>query len=416
MKRVFEQDELLITGLGIITPIGQGADNVTSAILSGAQNFSLMKREGRQYTDSEGQSSCFIGAEIPSLEIPERICKKAIRTASFSTKVALSAIEEAWADAQLDQISSDRIGLVVGGSNFQQREQILKHERYAGKQAFLSPAYSMGFMDTDLCALGTEVFGIKGMANTVGAASASGQVAIIQAAAAVQAGLVDVCIVVGALMDLSYWECQAFTSAGAMGSLSFADSPNLASRPFDNSREGFIFGENCGAIVMERADSATQRDTSAYAKMAGWGLSLDANRNPNPCSKGQKIATQKALEMASLSPAQIDYVNTHGTGSKVGDETEIQTIHESGLSHAWLNTSKSLIGHGLSAAGTVETVLTLLQMRAQRLHPCMNLDEPICERAKFVPAKSIEHVIEHALNFSFGFGGVNSALCLTSIR
>lgn len=415
MKRVYEHEELLITGLGITTPIGQGAYDVTSAMLAGEQNFSLMKREGRQYIDCEGKSSQFIGAEISFLKIPESICQKTIRTASFSTKVALTVIHEAWMDAKLDQLESDRIGLVVGGSNFQQREQILKHEKYAGRQAFLNPIYAMAFMDTDLCALASEVFGIKGMANTVGAASASGQVAIIQAAAAVNAGLVDACIVVGALMDLSYWECQAFTSAGAMGSFNFANLPNLASRPFDKNRDGFIYGENCGAIVIERASSAKRCVDSPYAKIAGWGLSLDANRHPNPCSEGQKIATRKALDMASLNPEQIDYINTHGTGSKVGDETEIRTIHDSGLSHAWLNTSKSIVGHGLSAAGTVETVLILLQMKAQKLHPCMNLKEPICDRAKFVPSEAIEHSIKHALNLSFGFGGVSSALCLMSL-
>jgi malonyl-ACP decarboxylase len=407
-----ENQDLIISGVGITTPIGQGAVQVTESMLSGLHNFSIMNREGRQFIDKKGKKSSFLGAEISKLILPEEYPEKNLRTASFTSKVAISTLHEAWKDANLDQLDSERIGLIVGGSNFQQRELTLTHNDYASREAFLRPTYAMKFMDSDTCALCSEIFGIKGFAYTIGAASASGQVAIIQAANAVQAGLVDACIVIGALMDLSYWECQGFFSAGAMGSVKFADQPNIACRPFDQNRDGFIFGENCGAIVIERAKNSNRLLSDPYSRLVGWGFNLDANRNPNPSTDGQISAIEKALSLAQIKSSQIDYINPHGTGSPLGDETELSTIRHCGLDQAWINTSKSLVGHGLSSAGTVECIMTLLQMKAKKLHPCINLEEPICNTCNFVPSIPIEHSINHALTLSYGFGGVNTALCL----
>ncbi|KAF6614969.1 polyketide beta-ketoacyl:ACP synthase, partial [Paenibacillus sp. EKM208P] len=126
--------------------------------------------------------------------------------------VAMVTLQEAWNDAQLDNVDPSRIGLVVGGSNFQQRELFQTYEAYREKMCFVPPTYGVSFMDTDLCGLCTEQFGIQGLAYTVGGASASGQVAIIQAIEAIQADRVDVCIAMGALMDISYMECQALRS------------------------------------------------------------------------------------------------------------------------------------------------------------------------------------------------------------
>ncbi|MFC3195086.1 beta-ketoacyl synthase N-terminal-like domain-containing protein [Marinicella sediminis] len=410
-----DQPDLIISGLGVTTPIGQGAAEVTRAMLNGNHEFSVMNREGRQYATASNEQSAFLGAEITDLCLPESLPAKHLRTASWSSTVALATLHEAWQDADLSSLEGHRIGLIVGGSNFQQREIALVQNKFAGREAFLRPAYAMNFMDSDTCALCSEVFGIKGFAYTLGGASASGQIAIIQAAQAVQSGQVDACIVVGALMDLSYWECQGFTAAGAMGSLQFAAQAELAARPFDRQRDGFIFGENCGAIVIERSDQVNRLAKDPYARISGWGFCLDGNRNPNPSSEGQITAINQALEHAQWNRQQVDYINPHATGSPLGDETELSTIRHCGLNEAWINTSKSLIGHGLSSAGTVECILTLLQMKAKALHPCRNLEEPICEVCHFVPAKSEDHTIKHALTLSFGFGGVNSALCLARV-
>jgi malonyl-ACP decarboxylase len=398
--------ELLITGLGITSAIGQGKSAFAPALLQGRPVFSVMQRKGRQ------KGTAFLGAEIPSLFLPDRLSKRLVRTASFSGQVALATLDEAWDEAKLDAVDADRIGLVVGGSNLGQRELIQTYETYADRIAYLKPTYGISFMDSDLCGLCTEQFGIRGLAYTVGGASASGHVAIIQAAQAVLTGTVDICIAMGALMDLSYLECQALRALGAMGTDRYADEPARACRPFDKDRDGFIYGEACGAVVIERAATAIERQADPYALLVGWAIGMDGNRNPNPSYKGEVQVIQRALSAAGLSAWEIDYINPHGTGSIIGDETELKALQDCQLSHAYINATKSITGHGLSAAGTVEVIATLLQMQASRLHPSLNLENPLEPSFNWVLSQSIPHVITHALNLSTGFGGMNTAICL----
>jgi malonyl-ACP decarboxylase len=301
--------------------------------------------------------------------------------------------------------------LIVGGSNIQQRELDQVHESYRDRSEFLRPTYGLSFMDSDLCGFCTAQFGIRGLAYTVGGASASGQLAIIQAAQAVRMNQVDVCIALGALMDVSHWECRGLRALGAMGSDHYANEPARACRPFDRDHDGFIFGESCGAVVIESLESSQSRGLKAYANLCGWAIVMDGNRNPNPSLEGETRTIWNALDASGLSPAQIDYVNTHGTGSVAGDETELKALHACGLRDAYINATKSLIGHGLSAAGTVEVVATLLQMRTGHLHPTRNLENPIDPAFNWVRDKSVDHAMENALTLSIGFGGINTALC-----
>jgi malonyl-ACP decarboxylase len=397
--------ELVVTGMGVLSSIGQGKSAFTDALLNGTSAFGVMQRPGRQ------RDSAYVGAELREIAFPAGIPRQTVRAAGLSAQAALVVVDEAWHEARLADVDPRRVGLVVGGSNVQQRELTQIHETYRDSAAFLRPSYALSFMDSDLCGFCTAHFGIRGLAYTVGGASASGQLAIIQAAQAVLSGQVDVCIALGALMDLSHWECRGLRAIGAMGTDRFADAPALACRPFDRDHDGFIFGESCGAVVIESADSSQRRGLSPYAALRGWGMAVDGNRNPDPSLEGEMQAIETALAAAGWPPARIDYVNPHGTGSVVGDETELNALQGSGLNGAYLNATKSLIGHGLSAAGTVEVVATLLQMRAGRLHPTRNLEHPIDAGFQWVAEKSIDHVIENALTSSLGFGGINTALC-----
>lgn len=413
------QSEIVITGLGVTSAIGQGKKAFISALLQGQHAFGVMQRPGRQSPVSsieKGEGlrpvTSFLGAEIPSLSIPDLFPQRVLRTASFSGQVALVTLHEAWNEANLGEVDPDRIGLVVGGSNFQQRELIQTHETYQDRLHFVRPTYGISFMDSDLCGLCTELFGIQGFAYTLGGASASGQVAILQAIQAVQSGQVDICIAMGALMDLSYWECQGFRSLGAMGSDRYAEEPALACRPFDQDRDGFIYGESCGVVIIEGADSIKRKGVKPYAHLSGWAIGMDGNRNPNPSFEGEVKVIQKALKQAKRLAKEIDYINPHGTGSLIGDKIELQALHHCELTHAYLNATKSIIGHGLSAAGTVEVIATLLQMKESQLHPTRNLENPIEPSYNWVQHQSIPHVIEQALNLSMGFGGINTAICL----
>ncbi len=397
--------EIVVTGLGVLASIGQGKAAFADALIGGRSAFGTLRRPGRQGV------ATYLGAELPEIAFPADIPAQTRRAASLSAQAALVALQEAWDEAGLSAVDPSRIGLIVGGSNVQQRELALAHEHYRDRAAFLRPTYALGFMDTDLCGFCTAQFGIRGLACTVGGASASGQLAIAQAAQAVASGQVDVCIALGALMDLSHWECQAFRAIGAMGSDRFADHPEQACRPFDRDHDGFIYGESCAAIVLESAASAARRQARAEAALRGWGVAIDGNRNPDPSLDGEMRAIDAALVHAGWDASRVDYVNPHGTGSIVGDETELNALRGAGLGHARLNATKSIIGHGLSAAGAVEVAATLLQMRAGRLHPTRNLEHPIDPSFAWVGAEPVDHRIEHALTLSMGFGGINTALC-----
>lgn len=409
-------NDILVTGVGVTSAIGQGAADFTAALLGGRSNFAVMQRPGRQSPSADESSAArFIGAEISSCAQPDGIPASILRTASLSGQVALATLHEAWHDAKLHEVDPTRIGLVVGGSNVQQRELVRAHDAYREHPEFLRPTYGLSFMDSDISGMCSEVFGIRGFAYTLGGASASGQLAAIHAVQAVVSGQVDVCIAIGALMDLSHWECRGLRSLGAMGSDEFANQPALACRPFDRRTDGFIFGESCGVIVVERAGTATRDGIDPYARVAGWALRMDANRKPNPSFDGEVGVLRQALHHAGFDAASIDYVNPHGTGSKLGDATELKAIAAAGLKHAHINTTKSLIGHGLSAAGASELVATLLQMRARQLHPCVNLEQPIDETCNWVGEHAIDHSIQRALKTSLGFSGINCAMCLERI-
>ncbi|MBZ5522043.1 MAG: polyketide beta-ketoacyl:ACP synthase [Acidobacteriia bacterium] len=397
--------KLVVTGMGVISAIGQGKAEFASAMLDGKTAFSVMQRPGRQ------RDSAYIGAEIGDMAFPAGISRHTLRAASLSAQAALIVLHEAWSEARLADVDPRRIGLIVGGSNVQQREMEQIHESYRDRSVFLRPTYGLSFMDSDLCGFCTAQFGIRGLAYTVGGASASGQLAIIQAAQAVRMNQVDVCIALGALMDVSHWECRGLRALGAMGSDRYANEPARACRPFDRDHDGFIFGESCGAVVIESLESSQSRGLEAYASLCGWAIVMDGNRNPDPSLEGETQTIQNALGASGLSPAEIDYVNPHGTGSIAGDETELKALHACGLTGAYLNATKSITGHGLSAAGTVEAITTLLQMKAGRLHPTCNLENPIDPAFNWVKDKSIDHSIENALTLSMGFGGVNTALC-----
>lgn len=397
-----------ITGIGVTAAIGQGKKAFSSALLKGDSSFDILAREGRQH-----KSSNFIGAEIRGLD-SSHFPAKLLRTISYSAQVALATLHEAYHDANLADVDPKRIGLIVGGSNFQQREVLLTFERYRDKPEFIRPNHAVSFMDSDLCGIMTEQFSIQGFAHTVGGASASGQLAIIKATQAVQSGQVDVCIALGAMMDISFLELQAFRTLGAMGSTHYAESPQLAARPFDKSRDGFIFGESCGAVVIEHERTALARKQAPYADVLGWATAMDAHRNPDPSLEGEMSVIKQSLEMSGLSASDIDYINPHGTGSTIGDETELEAFRQSRLSDAYINTSKSILGHGLSAAGCVEVIATLIQMKNKKLHPSRNLEDPIDESFNWVKSNAIDFSIQRALSMSMGFGGINTALCLQS--
>lgn len=403
-------DNIEITGMGIVTSIGQEVAAFKEALLSGETQFTYLKQPGRESIKP------FIGAEIPDIDAKTLFPEYSglLRTATKSAQVAIVAVAEAWQDAKLtlSKVNPERIGLVVGGSNLQQRYQQQIWQRYHSRQEFIRPTYGLTFWDTDILGLISQCFQIQGEGYSVGGASASGAVAIIHAARQILMGSSDICIALGALSDLSGAEFQALMNLGAMGSERFADRPDLACRPFDQDHDGFIYGEGCGVVILERTDRAQQRGARSHGQLKGWGLALDGNRSPEPSQKGEERAINTALAMADLQPESIDYVNTHGTGSPLGDKTEVAALKSVGLHHSLINSTKSLTGHCLTGAGVVEGIATILQMKFGFCHPTKNLVNPIDTSLNWVKETSVQLEIKYAISNSFGFGGINTALLI----
>ena len=403
-----------ITGMGIITSIGQTIADFQSALLAGKTQFGYLKRPGRKGSKS------FIGAELPDINVQSKIPEYSglLRSTSWSTQIATMAVSEAWQDAQLSsyQFNPERIGIIVGGSNFQQRYQQQIWERYQSRPQFLRPTYGITLWDTDLMGLLSECFQIQGEGYSVGGASASGAISIIHAARQIQMGITDISIAVAPLFDISQWECQGLINLGAMGSERFSANPNLACRPFDKDHDGFIYGEGCGVVVLEKAAHAQQRGVTSYGELIGWSHILDGKRGPKPSQKGEERTINAALTMAKLQPEQIDYVNTHGTSSPMGDKTEVAALKCVGLSHCLINATKSLTGHCVTAAGMVEFIATLLQMKAGFCHPTHNLLNPVDITLNWVKQTAVEAQINYAISNSFAFGGINAALVIGKSR
>jgi malonyl-ACP decarboxylase len=403
-------EALLATGAGVVSAIGVGKAAFFQSLMQGRQQFGYLEREGRK---GHGR---YIGAELSALPDTEAtLDRRLFRTASLSSVFAALAIDEAWQESALSWHDPARIGLIVGGSNLQQRENYCMQQRYAERPFHLPPTYGFSFLDTDIAGVCSQHFGIRGFAHCVGGASASGQLSIIKAAEAVQSGVVDACIAVGALSDLSHWECQGLRAVGAMGSDRFADEPARACRPFDEQHDGFIFGEASAAIVIERESTVALRDVRPYARLSGWSYNADGHRHPDPGFVGCLSAAARCMSAAGVTAVDVDYVNPHGTGSAVGDANELRVLGELHLQGASINTTKSITGHGLSAAGAVEFVTCMLQMAHSRLHPCVNLERPIDNGFNWVLDGERAQTVHHALNLSTGFGGINTATMLSRI-
>ncbi len=395
---------LAVTGIGAACGAGFGKAALKGALFGSRNLFSYLERPGRQSGASEAP---FIGIELP--EAPPTILPQRIdRTVGLSGRVAVSVLDEAWHEANLDGIDPKRIGLIVGGAGLNSREQAIAATSYSERPAFIPPRYGHVFLDTDVGAICTSAFPIRGFCRTVGAASASGLVATLQAMQAVRCGQVDVCIALGALQDLSLFDLQSMRAMGAMGSERYSAAPRKASRPMSQDHDGFIYGEACAALVIERLDTKRQH----YGILAGGAQSVDGNRGPEPNSEAQQKVAHTALQQAGLQAGDIDYVNGHATGTPLGDKTELETYKELGLNKAWINTTKSILGHGLSSAGAIELAAVFLQMREGQLHPCNNIDPALDPTLKWVGSAPQPHKIQNALKFSFGFGGINTALVL----
>ncbi|MBL6447899.1 beta-ketoacyl-ACP synthase [Fulvivirga sp. 29W222] len=421
---MLNKNKVGITGMGIVSSIGSDISSFCNSLKNGKSGI-------RQMADTkEPKVSVDIAAEIQDFSflnlldrlenVPDQKRKYAKRLgqrAPFVVQTSIISALEAWYNAGLFEKEAlpERMGLIVAGQNSTQNYQYDLIPKFMENPEYLSPRYALEFLETNQVGVLSEMLGIQGEGFVVGGASATGNVGVIKGYQQVLAGFADVCLVVGTIADLSPMDMQGFINIGAMGGKKYIDQPEKSCRPFDSQHEGFIYGQASACLILESEASAAKRGVPFLAEIKGGALNLDSNSSANPNLNGESKAMQSALEQAGMSASDVDYVNTHGSSSALGDKTEAEAIGRvlgSRASDVWLNATKGLTGHCLYSAGVVEVIATVLQMREGFLHPNINLEEPIHKDLKFCGAEAINHQVNVAITNSFGFGGINTSVVL----
>jgi malonyl-ACP decarboxylase len=423
---MMSREKVCITGLGTINSLGKSIPEYSVALRNGQSGV------GRLCRPIFRDLAVKVGAEIREFHFeeqlrtygnaPEEVIRRALDSAARSssgiqTSVAcvIEALSQSLIDSSAGQLLSQRCGLIIAGHNLTGEYCYTSQTTFDRNPGHLNPRFALQAMDTDYLGTISEILRMHGEGFTVGGACASGNVALIKAFQHIRAGLMDACIVVGPAAYLSPVWMQGYCSIGAMGGKRFNDEPRKACRPFDRDHEGFIYGEGSGCLILEAESVVLDRGGKPLAEILGGAIRLDGNRLSDPNEQGEIAVMQLALTDAGRTPHDIDYINSHGSSSPMGDETEIRAI-KSVFGHRvkqiWLNATKGLTGHCLSSAGVIEAITTVIQMNQGFVHPNLNLENPIDDDCRFCPGEAREARLNLAVSNSFGFGGINTSVVI----
>ena len=410
-------NRVVITGMGIVTPLGSSLDEFWKGLLSGQSGVGPITRFDTSAYPTR------IAAEVKNFEPFDIIDKKEARRMDLSEQYAVVASEHAIKDAALDlkAIDLDRCGVVIGSgiggiSTFEKQHRLLETSGPGRVSPFFIP-----MMIIDMCAgLVSIRYGFRGPNYATVSACASSAHAISDAYRIIQRGEADVMIAGGAEATITPTALAGFCQAKALSTRN--DEPHRASRPFDKDRDGFVMGEGSAIMILESLEHATARGARICAEMRGASSTADAYHitAPHPEGYGARKSIEFALKDAGITADEVDYVNTHGTSTGLGDISEIKALKEVLGEHAYkipINSTKSMIGHLLGAAGAIELVVCTKSIMEQTIHPTANLDQPDPEcDLDFVPGEKRAVTINHAISNSFGFGGHNVTLVVGNIN
>jgi 3-oxoacyl-(acyl-carrier-protein) synthase len=413
---------VVVTGMSINTPIGDTLDGFIESLLNGKSAISRWKTldSSRIYAKVGGDLGEYdINAKIESYKgrIPEEMYNRFLklgRKSPFSIAVSLQTAVEAFLDSGYIPHIKDgnNIATVVAGHNLNQKYTFENHDIFNDEPEFVDGLFALYGLDTHHVGSVTDILQLHGPAYTVGAACASGNVALRCAVDEIQMHDVDVAAVVAPVLDYSPLDLQGMAIMGAISYKSFNDSPEKASRPYDTRREGFVPSHGAAVLVLEELEHAKARGAKIYAEILGVESSSDGNHLPQPSQIGQARLMKRLLKTCNVKPEEIDYISAHATSTPLGDLTELRSIKDVFGEHCKklkINAPKSMLGHTCWSAATVETVAAILQMNRGELHPSINIDNldpevdiDVCRN------KRTKHDINILLKNSFGFGGLNS--------
>jgi 3-oxoacyl-(acyl-carrier-protein) synthase len=416
---------VVVTGIGINTRIGETIAAYLESLKAGRSGITTWKQaEERVALKIGGDMSDFdldkhlsrVGENYPH-EVVTR-ARRLLKAAPLSGRLTAAAAMQAFIDAGLNNsdVASERMGHVLAGTNLNQRYVRKNVLSFKEDPEYIDPLYGLMSLDTDVLSTISEIVGLRGPSYTVGGATGSGNMALLTALDGLRRNRVDAFVVSGAALIPDSTLLQGWVMMEAVSTRSFNDEPWRASRPFDVRREGFVPSEGAAAVVLETLNSARARDAHIYAEVLGAAAASGVARQSIPNTDGLARAMQGALEDAYIDPEQVNYVNAHATSSLLGDAVEVDAIKKVFGEHAYdipINSTKSMLGHCLSAAGIVDFATTVLQMQNNFVHPTINLEEPDAELdLDFVPNEARDYRIEYALSNSFGFGGLTASVIL----
>ncbi len=404
---------VVVTGLGVVTPLGCELDDVWAAVCRGKSGVGTIQRfDCRDFKVRFGGEIRDFDA-TSHLEMDPRDLRRADRFSQFALVAAEKAIQQAAIDLTLGD--SYRYGVLVGSGIGGLDEIELQHSVLFDRgperiSPFMIPKLIINAASGNI----SVRWGLRGPNTAVCTACASGTNAVGDAFRLIQIGMADVMITGGTEAALTPMGIAGFARMGALSTRNSA--PQEASRPFDRDRDGFVLSEGAGILVLEERDFALQRGATILAEVVGYGLSSDATHltSPDPKGTGAARAMQSALADAGISPDAVDYINAHGTSTPLGDVAETNAIRTVFGRHAdalCVSSTKSQIGHLLGASGGVESVFCIRAIQEETAPPTINLDNPDegCD-LDYVPHEPRNLAIRYAMKNSFGFGGHNACV------
>jgi 3-oxoacyl-[acyl-carrier-protein] synthase II len=402
---------VVVTGLGVTTPLGVGLDNVWQRILAGESGVASITRFDASRHDTK------IAAEVKDFNGEDYFPHKELRRIDLFIQYALAATKVAVGDAELDMAKEDaeRVGVIVGtglgGLPTLEKYHSILLERGPGR---ISPFFIPMLIANEAPGNIAIQYGMKGPNLSIVTACATGGHCIGDACRIIQYGDADVMVAGGTEANLTPLTVGGFNALKALSTRN--DEPTRASRPFDKERDGFVIGEGAGTVILEELEHARARGARIYAEIVGYGYNGDAYHitAPSPDGDGAMRCMRMALKDAGLTPGDVDYINAHGTSTDLNDASETLAIKEVFGEKAYgvpISSTKSMIGHLLGAAGAVEAVFSVLSIRDQICPPTINYEnpDPECD-LDYVPNTARKTPINVTMSNSFGFGGTNAVL------
>ncbi len=415
---------VVITGLGLVTPLGADVETTWANLIAAKSGAGPITR-----FDASDQK-CRIACEVKPKDHPwgfdadKRVDHKVQRQVDPFIIYGIDAAGQALEDAGLTDMSEAErfragcsIGSGIGGLPGIESESLLLAEKGPGR---VSPHFVHGRLINLISGQVSIKYGLMGPNHAVVTACSTGAHSIGDAARMIALDDADVMLAGGAEATICPIGIAGFAQARALN-MTYNDRPEQASRPYDQDRDGFVMGEGAGVVVLEEYERAKARGAKIYAEVVGYGLSGDAYHvtAPQPEGSGAYRSMEMALKRANMTPADIDYINAHGT-STMADTIELGAVKRlfgDAISNVSMSSTKSAIGHLLGGAGAVEAIFCILAIRDQIVPPTLNLDNPSegCEGVDLVPHTARKRKVTAVLNNSFGFGGTNASLIMKAV-